>query len=279
MGDPGVRAASATTSSARTCSHPTTTAPCSICGRSSRARTSSNVLVGGRHRSARAHHYRASRRNGRGRRRRQRAAVRRADGLWRPARGVSRDARGVRPAGARPHHRRVGRRARQSGVPHGAADARAAHPAREGDLEHLHRAGAAGEHRGDVRRVPRARRADGDRPARRMPWRPRSRTAAKALGYRQQNESYFDTLRIQVPDGIGETTVGHQGDCRTRAVEFPVLRQPAHRHRARRNDDACATCGPSPECSRKPQEAGASHHRRRSGRAICRRRSRASRRS
>jgi glycine dehydrogenase len=27
-------------------------------------------------------------------------------------------------------------------------------------------------------------------------------TAAKALGYRQQNDVYFDTLRIQVPDGI-----------------------------------------------------------------------------
>ena len=33
-------------------------------------------------------------------------------------------------------------------------------------------------------------------------------TAAKALGYCQQNDVYFDTLRIQVPDGIGETTVG-----------------------------------------------------------------------
>ena len=33
-------------------------------------------------------------------------------------------------------------------------------------------------------------------------------TAAKSLGYRQQNETYFDTLRLQVPDGIGETTVG-----------------------------------------------------------------------
>jgi glycine dehydrogenase len=32
-------------------------------------------------------------------------------------------------------------------------------------------------------------------------------TAATSLGYRQQNDTYFDTLRIQVPDGIGETTV------------------------------------------------------------------------
>ena len=35
----------------------------------------------------------------------------------------------------------------QPGHPHGAADARAAHPAREGDVQHLHRAGAAGDHR------------------------------------------------------------------------------------------------------------------------------------
>ena len=47
---------------------------------------------------------------------------------------------------------------RPSGVPHGAADARAAHPAREGDVEHLHGAGAAAEHGGDLRRVPRAAR-------------------------------------------------------------------------------------------------------------------------
>jgi glycine dehydrogenase len=31
--------------------------------------------------------------------------------------------------------------------------------------------------------------------------------AATALGYKQQNYSYFDTLRLQVPEGIGETTV------------------------------------------------------------------------
>jgi glycine dehydrogenase len=31
--------------------------------------------------------------------------------------------------------------------------------------------------------------------------------AAKSLGYTQQNETYFDTLRLQVPEGIGETTV------------------------------------------------------------------------
>ena len=43
------------------------------------------------------------------------------------------------------------------GVPHGPADPRAAHPAGACDLEHLHRAGTPGEHRRDVRRVPRPR--------------------------------------------------------------------------------------------------------------------------
>ncbi len=51
------------------------------------------------------------------------------------------------------------RRRRRAGVPARAADARAAHPPREGDLEHLHRAGAAGGDRGDVRRLSRAGRA------------------------------------------------------------------------------------------------------------------------
>ena len=53
----------------------------------------------------------------------------------------------LRAADAGPDHRRVGRRARQHRVSHGAADPRAAHPAREGDVEYLHRAGVAGEHR------------------------------------------------------------------------------------------------------------------------------------
>jgi glycine cleavage system pyridoxal-binding protein P len=52
-----------------------------------------------------------------------------------------------------PHHRLVDRRAGPPGVSHGAADARAAHPPRKGDLEHLHGAGIARQHRGDVRRT------------------------------------------------------------------------------------------------------------------------------
>ena len=46
--------------------------------------------------------------------------------------------------------------ARPARLPACAADARAAHPAREGDLQHLHGAGAAGGDRQHVRGLPRA---------------------------------------------------------------------------------------------------------------------------
>ena len=45
-------------------------------------------------------------------------------------------------------------------------------------------------------------------------------TAAKALGYTQQNETYFDTLRIQVPDGIGETTVAVKAIAERAGLNF-----------------------------------------------------------
>ena len=47
-----------------------------------------------------------------------------------------------------------------AGLSAGAADARAAYPPRKGDLQHLHRAGAAGGDRLDVRGLSRPRRAD-----------------------------------------------------------------------------------------------------------------------
>ena len=114
-------------------------------------------------------------RDGRRRRVRQFTAVRRAARVRRSACGVLRDAAVVRAPDAGTHHRRVGGRARPDGVPDGAGDARAAHPPREGDLEYLHGAGAAGQHGGDVRRVSRSRRAEGDR-------RPRARAGAGAGG-------------------------------------------------------------------------------------------------
>ena len=45
-------------------------------------------------------------------------------------------------------------------------------------------------------------------------------TAAKALGYKQQNEAYFDTLRIHVPGGIGETTVAVKAVAERAGLNF-----------------------------------------------------------
>ena len=45
-------------------------------------------------------------------------------------------------------------------------------------------------------------------------------TAAKALGYSQQNETYFDTLRLQVPDGISETTVAVKAIAERAGLNF-----------------------------------------------------------
>ncbi len=100
----------------------------------------------------------------RGRRRRLGAAFRRASGLRRPARGVPRHPGRVQAADPRPDHRRLARPPRPHGPAHGDADARAAHPAREGDEQHLHRAGAARGHGRHVRRLPRPGRVAPDRP-------------------------------------------------------------------------------------------------------------------
>ena len=55
--------------------------------------------------------------------------------------------------------RRVEGRRRPPLVPARGADARAAHPPRQGDQQHLHRAGASRDHGEHVRRLPRSRRA------------------------------------------------------------------------------------------------------------------------
>ena len=92
------------------------------------------------------------------------AALRRADGLWRPARGLYRHPRCAQARAARPHRRRLDRQPRQPRLSACAADARAAHPPREGDVEHLHRAGAAGGGGVDVCGLSRPRRAARDCP-------------------------------------------------------------------------------------------------------------------
>ncbi len=68
-----------------------------------------------------------------------------------------REAHAPRPA--RPARRREHRHCRPAGHAARAADPRTAHPPGEGDIEHLHRAGAARQHRWPLRGVPRPRRA------------------------------------------------------------------------------------------------------------------------
>ena len=119
----------------------------------------------------------------RGRRRRQRAALRRAARLRRPARGLLRDARRESSAqDAGPHHRRLRGRARPTRLAPGAADARAAHPPREGDEQHLHRAGAAGGHGRHVRRLSRPARAARASPSACTPRRPSLARGLAQLG-------------------------------------------------------------------------------------------------
>ena len=120
-----------------------------------RARPRRRRARGGGRRSARARPAAPARRDGRRHRRRLDPALRRADGLRRTARRLHGDARRAQAPAAGPRRRRVARRARSRRLPALAADPRAAHPPREGDLEHLHRAGAARGARFDVRRLPR----------------------------------------------------------------------------------------------------------------------------
>jgi glycine dehydrogenase len=124
------------------------------------------------------------------------AALRRADGLRRPARGLHRRPSEYKRADARPHHRRLARRPRQAGAAHGAPDARAAHPPREGDEQHLHGAGAAGGHGGHVRRLPRPRGPQGDRRARAGHDRA-ARRGLRRAGADVQHGGFFDTAAVR----------------------------------------------------------------------------------
>ena len=90
-------------------------------------------------------------------------ALRRPAGLRRPARRLHVRALGPRATAPRPPRRRLDRRRRRARAAARTADARAAHPPREGHLQHLHGAGAAGRDGVDVRRVPRPRGPRGDR--------------------------------------------------------------------------------------------------------------------
>ena len=76
------------------------------------------------------------------------------------------------------------------------ADARAAYPAREGDIEHLHGAGAAGGDRRDVRRVAWAGGAVAHRAAGESAGAHAGRRGARG-GHPLRHDAFFDTIAIE----------------------------------------------------------------------------------
>ena len=147
--------------------------------------------------------------------------------LWlrRPARRLHGGAgrAGAQPAG--PAGRCLQGHRRPPGVPARAADPGAAHPPGEGDQQHLHRAGAAGGRRVDVRGVPRAARAAGDRQAGR---RARRRAGCRAPGRRGAGGAP-GPVRHRAGPGAG---AGGRG-----AGRGPPGRGPAARRRRRHGGD------------------------------------------
>ena len=176
--------------------------------------------------------------------------LRRAARVRRAARGVLRGEERLRAAHARPHHRRVGRRAGQVGVPHGAADARAAHPPREGDLEHLHRAGAAGQHGGDVRRVSRARRACSA-----IATRVHDLTRTLDVALRSARLPAAQRRVLRHAARVGQPRRDRPTCARRRprpGFNFRYVGRRRRRDRARRNGDARGSCSASSRCSPRP---------------------------
>lgn len=94
-----------------------------------------------RHGPAVADDAQAAGRVGRGHCGGQRAALWRADGLRRPPRRLPRVRGGAQAPHAGAHHRHLARRGGQARAAHGHAGPRAAHPPRQGHLQHLHRPG------------------------------------------------------------------------------------------------------------------------------------------
>ncbi len=116
-------------------------------------------------RSAVARGAQAAGRLRRGHRGRRGAVAREPRGLRRAAPGLHVDPARARPTDARAHHRGHHRHRGAARLRDDAPDARAAHPPREGHVEHLHEPGARRARRGRLpvaargERAPRARRA------------------------------------------------------------------------------------------------------------------------
>ena len=136
-----------------------------------------------------------------------------------------------------------------------AADARAAHPAREGDVEHLHRAGAAGGDRRLLRGVARAGGAEAHRaagePAGAAAGRCGARAAAIACG--TTRSSTRSRSRPRAADALMRARAGA-------GLQPAADRATARRHRARRDGDARGTGARSPRVL--GGDAGAARRRR-----------------
>ena len=177
----------------------------------------------GRRRPARAHAAGVPGRDGRRRGRRLLPALRRPAVLRRPARRLHVRARRPRAAPARPPGRRLGRLRGPPGLPARAADPRAAHPSRQGHLQHLHRAGAARRGRVDVRRLPRSRRAADDRAAHPPVRRRAGRRAARG----RRRRAARAVLRHR--DRPGARGSGRRRGGRPGARRAPAARRRRHR--------------------------------------------------
>ena len=126
------------------------------------------------------------------------AALRRAGRLRRPACRLHGGQGRAQALDARPPRRRLGRCPRQPRLPPVAADPRAAYPPRKGDVEHLHRAGAARRHGLDVRGLPRPARA-----SRRSPSASTRRPCGWPRAWRSSASpsspsTFFDTITVEV---------------------------------------------------------------------------------
>ena len=130
-----------------------------------------------------------------------------------------------------PHHRRVARRDGQAGAAHGAADARAAHPPREGDEQRLHGAGAAGGDGEHVRGVARRRRAHARSRGACTATRRRSRRASSSSATRVTHDVFFDTVRVE----LGERTARRRRSRPRAAREHQPARASATTRRASRS--------------------------------------------
>jgi glycine dehydrogenase len=108
------------------------------------------------------------------------------------------------------------------------ADARTAHPPREGDIEHLHRAGAAGQHRRVLRRLPRPGGPD-------APSRPACTAWAVALERALRSSGpvtgEFGLLRHAPDRRRAGTRRARQGRGRSGPHQPPVPADGRHRHR------------------------------------------------